>query len=88
MYQVRRSASGKPLNFRLCDTQGLEESQGIDAHDIAYILDGNVPDGYQVSNNMGKGIDKIYTQGKSLGNTSCITRLNFGLTFSYILKVY
>ena len=51
MYQVRRSASGKPLNFRLCDTQGLEESQGIDAHDVAYILDGNVPDGYQVSNN-------------------------------------
>ena len=57
MYQVRRSISGKPLNFRLCDTQGLEESQGIDAHDVAYILDGNVPDGYQVSNNRRKGID-------------------------------
>ena len=62
MYQVRRSALGKPLNFRLCDTQGLEESQGIDAHDVAYMLDGNVPDGYQVSNNRRKGIDKIYTK--------------------------
>ena len=30
----------------------------------------------------------IYTHGKLLGNTSCITRLNFGLTFSYILRVY
>ena len=30
----------------------------------------------------------IYTHGKKLGNTSCITRLNFGLTFPYILKVY
>ena len=48
MYQVRSSSSGKPLNFRLCDTQGLEEGQGIDAHDIVYLLDGNVPDGYQV----------------------------------------
>ena len=64
MYQVRRSASEKPLNFRLCDTQGLEESQGIDAHDVTYILDGNVPDGYQVSNNRGKGIDNIiYIRG-------------------------
>ena len=30
----------------------------------------------------------IYTHGKLLGNTSRITRLNFGLTFSNILKVY
>ena len=29
----------------------------------------------------------IYTS-KNVGNTSCITRLNFGLTFLYILKVY
>ena len=29
-----------------------------------------------------------YTYGKLLGNTSCITRLNFGLTFFYIFKVY
>ena len=64
MYQVRRSASGKPLNFRLYDTQGLEESQGIDEHDVDYVLDGKVPDGYQVSNNRGKGIDDIIYSSK------------------------
>ena len=48
MYQVRSFSTGKPLNFRLCDTRGLEESQGIDAHDIAHLIDGQVPDGYQV----------------------------------------
>ena len=49
MYQVRSFSTGKPLNFRLCDTRGLEESQGIDAQDIAHLIDGNVPDGYQVN---------------------------------------
>ena len=40
--------TGKPLNFRLCDTRGLEENQGIDSNDISYLLDGNIPDKYQV----------------------------------------
>ena len=30
----------------------------------------------------------IYTHGKKLGNTSCVTRVNIGLTFSYILKLF
>ena len=34
------------------------------------------------------GSTTIYTHGKKLGNTFCITRLNFGLTFPYLLKVY
>ncbi|XP_052705624.1 interferon-induced protein 44-like [Crassostrea angulata] len=45
-YQVRNCPSGKPLNFRLCDTRGLEEGQGIEAQDVCYILDGNTPDKY------------------------------------------
>lgn len=45
-YQVRSCSSGKPLKFRLCDTRGLEETQGIDANDVSFLLDGNVPDGY------------------------------------------
>ena len=49
MYQVRTKSSAKPLKFRLCDTRGLEDSQGIDAHDLTFLLDGNVPDGYHVS---------------------------------------
>jgi len=48
MYQVRNGQAGKPLNFRLCDTRGLEEDQGIDGNEIGYILDGHVPDKYQV----------------------------------------
>ncbi|XP_045177309.2 interferon-induced protein 44-like [Mercenaria mercenaria] len=47
MYRVRGSQMEKPLRFCLCDTMGLEESQGIDAQELTYILDGNVPDGYQ-----------------------------------------
>lgn len=46
MYQVRSSSSSEPLKFRLCDTRGLEETQGVDANDVTYLLDGNVPDGY------------------------------------------
>ncbi|XP_053379816.1 interferon-induced protein 44-like [Mercenaria mercenaria] len=39
--------SGGSLNFRLCDTRGLEESHGLDVHECSYLLDGNVPDYYQ-----------------------------------------
>nr|XP_022339418.1 interferon-induced protein 44-like isoform X2 [Crassostrea virginica] len=45
-YQVRNGPSGRPLNFRLCDTRGLEEGQGIEAQDVCYILDGHTPDKY------------------------------------------
>jgi hypothetical protein len=40
--------SGAPLNFRLCDTRGLEESQGLDVVECNYLLDGNMPNYYQV----------------------------------------
>lgn len=48
MYQVRNGRMGKPLNFRLCDTKGLEKDDGIDPHEFCYILDGNMPDKYMV----------------------------------------
>lgn len=47
MYRVRCSVMEKPLRFCLCDTRGLEESQGIDNQELTYVLDGHVPDGYQ-----------------------------------------
>ena len=31
---------------------------------------------------------RLYTHGKKLGNTSCVTRVNFGLKFSYNLNMY
>ncbi|XP_076099515.1 interferon-induced protein 44-like [Mytilus galloprovincialis] len=46
-YQIRNGVSGKALNFRLHDTRGLEADQGMDAHGICYLLDGNLPDRFQ-----------------------------------------
>ncbi|KAH3715463.1 interferon-induced protein 44-like [Dreissena polymorpha] len=39
--------SGATLNFRLCDTRGLEVTQGIDNFDCSYLLNGNIPDYYE-----------------------------------------
>lgn len=36
------------MNFRLHDTRGLEADQGIDGHEISYIVDGHLPDRHQV----------------------------------------
>ena len=47
MYRVRGS-SGQPMNFRLCDTRGIEENQEMDANSVSYLLEGNVPEGHQV----------------------------------------
>ncbi|XP_061167739.1 interferon-induced protein 44-like [Saccostrea echinata] len=46
-YRIRNPGSGRYLNIRLCDTRGLEESLGIKTQDIAYILDGHIPEHYQ-----------------------------------------
>ncbi|XP_045177429.2 interferon-induced protein 44-like [Mercenaria mercenaria] len=47
MYRVRGSAMTKPMKFKLCDTRGIEENQGIDGTELNYLLEGNVPNGYQ-----------------------------------------
>ncbi|XP_033754699.1 interferon-induced protein 44-like [Pecten maximus] len=47
IYQVRDGYAGKPFKFRLCDTRGLEEDQGLDDHEVGYLLDGHVPDRYK-----------------------------------------
>ncbi|XP_052792852.1 uncharacterized protein LOC128226821 isoform X2 [Mya arenaria] len=41
-----RSTTGSFLDFKLCDTPGLERSQGIDIHELHFLLDGNVPENY------------------------------------------
>ncbi|XP_053403855.1 interferon-induced protein 44-like [Mercenaria mercenaria] len=46
-YRVRGSALTKPMKFKLCDTRGIEENQGIDGTELNYLLEGNVPNGYQ-----------------------------------------
>ncbi|KAH3795421.1 interferon-induced protein 44-like [Dreissena polymorpha] len=39
--------SGAKLNFRCCDTRGLEINQGLDILECGYLLNGNIPDYYQ-----------------------------------------
>ncbi|KAK6183188.1 hypothetical protein SNE40_010715 [Patella caerulea] len=43
-HQLRNNSTY--LNFRLCDTRGMEDTQGIDPCDWTAILDGHVPDRY------------------------------------------
>ncbi|XP_050406205.1 interferon-induced protein 44 [Patella vulgata] len=43
-HQLRNDSSY--LKFRLCDTRGLEDTQGIDPGDLTAMLDGHVPDRY------------------------------------------
>lgn len=47
MYPIRDWTSGKPLNFTVHDTRGIEADQGIDAHEICFLLDGHIPDRHQ-----------------------------------------
>ncbi|XP_045177228.2 interferon-induced protein 44-like [Mercenaria mercenaria] len=85
MYRVRSSQIEKPLKFCMCDTMGLEESQGIDIQELTYVLDGNVPDGYQFNpttpfSNDAHGFIKSPTLGQKIhcvcfvfdGNTATI----------------
>ncbi|XP_062575296.1 interferon-induced protein 44-like [Saccostrea cucullata] len=48
-YHIRDGKAGKMLNFKLCDTKGLEKEGGIDPHDFLYILDGNMPDKHMLN---------------------------------------
>ncbi|XP_053403377.1 interferon-induced protein 44-like [Mercenaria mercenaria] len=47
MHSVRGSALTKPMKFKLCDTRGIEENQGIDGTELDYLLEGNIPNGYK-----------------------------------------
>ncbi|WAQ98824.1 IFI44-like protein, partial [Mya arenaria] len=59
-----RSTTGSFLDFKLCDTPGLERSQGIDIHELHFLLDGNVPENYDklgdifMSTDVGKLVNK------------------------------
>ncbi|XP_062597458.1 interferon-induced protein 44-like isoform X2 [Saccostrea cucullata] len=46
-YRIRNPGTGRYLNLKLCDTRGLEESFGVHTQDIAYVLDGHIPEHYQ-----------------------------------------
>ena len=46
-YKIKDHSSGKFLNLRLCDSRGFEEDCALDAQEMSFILDGNIPDCYQ-----------------------------------------
>lgn len=48
-YSIKDYGSGKTLKIRLCDTRGIEEDFAVDTQEMAYILNGNIPDRYQVN---------------------------------------
>lgn len=48
-YNIKDYSSGKTLKIRLCDTRGIEEDFAVDTQEMAYILNGNIPDRYQVN---------------------------------------
>ncbi|XP_061186906.1 uncharacterized protein LOC133195036 [Saccostrea echinata] len=43
-YRIRNPETGGYLNFRLCDTRGIEEDMCIKHQDMASLLDGHLPD--------------------------------------------
>ncbi|XP_045169930.2 interferon-induced protein 44-like [Mercenaria mercenaria] len=49
-YSVRLDSGSSP-KFILCDTPGLEESDGLDVDECSYLLDGNIPDFYLFNQN-------------------------------------
>ena len=43
-----RDGKNKPINFKYCDTMGLEIERGLSAADFGKILDGHVEEGFEV----------------------------------------
>ncbi|XP_060064215.1 interferon-induced protein 44-like [Ylistrum balloti] len=69
LYQVRDGPGGKPLNFRLCDTRGLEEDQGLTDQEIGFLLDGHVPEKYKFNSAVPLSPDSIgFVKNPTLSN--------------------
>ncbi|ESO93626.1 hypothetical protein LOTGIDRAFT_216024 [Lottia gigantea] len=67
-YQIRNGS--KYLKVRLCDTRGLEESQGVDPEDITAMLDGHMPNKYSVGYLSVYLNDKIHCSAFIIDGTS------------------
>lgn len=46
-YKIRNPSTGTYLKFRLCDMRGLEGDMNVKSEDIAYLLDGYLPNKYK-----------------------------------------
>ncbi|KAJ8313253.1 hypothetical protein KUTeg_009170 [Tegillarca granosa] len=47
IYDIQQASSRYRMNFRLCDTRGLEQGEGFAGEELSYLLNGNIPDRYQ-----------------------------------------
>lgn len=47
-FRISDPSTGTHLKFRLCDMRGLEETMDVKLEDIAFLLDGNLPNKYKV----------------------------------------
>ena len=48
-YKFQKERQGKDLNFEIVDTMGIESDGGMCDADIDSLLDGHIPDKYNVS---------------------------------------
>ncbi|KAL3872713.1 hypothetical protein ACJMK2_035919 [Sinanodonta woodiana] len=46
-YNILSSTTKKSMRFRLCDTPGMEEKEGLSLIEFNYLIEGNVPDWYK-----------------------------------------
>ncbi|KAL3872714.1 hypothetical protein ACJMK2_035920 [Sinanodonta woodiana] len=46
-YKIISSTTKKSMKFRLCDTRGMEETEGLGLIEFNYLIEGNVPDWYK-----------------------------------------
>ncbi|WAR25380.1 IFI44-like protein [Mya arenaria] len=60
-----RNCSGSSLHLKLCDTPGLEPTQGIDVTDCRFLLNGHVPEFYTFNPSVHFGLDSHEFRVKS-----------------------
>ena len=45
---MRQKPDSDPLPWKICDTMGLEKDDGLNETELEYLVDGNIPDRFQV----------------------------------------
>lgn len=49
MYDVAPSPLKEPFKWKICDTVGLLPDNGLSVSELLYLVDGNIPNRFQVS---------------------------------------
>ncbi|CAC5394352.1 unnamed protein product [Mytilus coruscus] len=77
-----KGVRGKPMNFRLHNTRGIEADQGVDVIEICYLLDGNIQDGYQFNPSVPVSTDTLgFVESAHISETiNCVVLVLDGTT--------